>query len=262
LPFFYILNNKIMPKQKGFLKLIGALGDTMFTKTKDGYKAKEKAEFPADRFANHHNYQRTRENCSEFSRAGKAGKLFRQAFQSIIQAARSSRIAGRMLGAFMAVVKADMTSIRGERNVMDGETELMKGFEFNLSSPLGTTFHAPFTSSIDRATGQLSVTIPPFVPARAVTSPVGSTHVRLISGGGAIDFEAGTFDSNTEESASLPLNNLPTAGITLTHSLPAASTRPLFLLLGVVFYQQVNGIDYQLSDSGSNALCVVDVNGE
>ncbi|UYQ95673.1 hypothetical protein MKQ68_11220 [Chitinophaga horti] len=41
------------------------------------------------------------------------------------------------------MIKADATSVRGKRNVIDGEAELLQGFEFNINGTLQGTFFGP-----------------------------------------------------------------------------------------------------------------------
>jgi hypothetical protein len=48
------------------------------------------------------------------------------------------------------VIQADAVNERGLRNVIDGEAELLLGFEFNIRGKLGTTLYAPFVGAIDR----------------------------------------------------------------------------------------------------------------
>ena len=64
-----------MARQKGIVKLKGTIGDITFYKTQDGHLAREKGGVDASRIKNDPAFQRTRENGSEFGRAGKAGKV-------------------------------------------------------------------------------------------------------------------------------------------------------------------------------------------
>lgn len=59
------------------------------------------------------------------------------------------RMTGRLTQILMKVIQAVTTNVRGKRNVIDGETELLQGFEFNLNGQLGQSFDAPFTSAIE-----------------------------------------------------------------------------------------------------------------
>ena len=251
-----------MAKQKGIIKLEGTIGDITFVKTKNGYIAKEKTGLNGDRIATDPAFQRTRENGAEFGRAGKAGKMVRTAFRSLLQNAADSSMTARLTKEFMKVIQADTTSVRGERNVIDGEAELLQGFDFNGQGKLSTTLFAPFTATIDRAAGSLTVAIPSFVPNVMIGYPSGATHFKTRAAGASIDFEGESFEQEVSESAILPLNGTATAALNLANSLTANSTHPLFLVLGIEFYQEVNGAMYPLKNGAFNALSIVKVSGE
>ena len=250
-----------MAKQKGIIKLEGTIGDITFYKSGDGYMAKENAPVSADRIATDPAFQRTRENNAEFGRAGAAGKVLRNAIRELLINAKDSRVTGRLTAQMMQVVKADSTSTRGMRNVIDGEAELLQGFEFNINAVLDATLYAPYTGAIDRVTGILSVTIPPFIPANSIVPPDGTTHFSIVSLGTEIDFEAETFTTANQSTGLLPWHNVATAGINMENNVTANSTHPLFLLLGIQFYQQVNGISYPLKNGSFNALKLIKVAG-
>jgi hypothetical protein len=125
-----------MAKQKGIIKLKGTLGDITFYKTQDGYLAREKGGIEASRIANDPNFQRTRENGAEFGTAGKAGKMLRNSIRALLQNVSDGRMVGRLTQEMVKVLQADVTSVRGQRNVIDGEAELLEGFEFNIRSKL------------------------------------------------------------------------------------------------------------------------------
>jgi hypothetical protein len=251
-----------MAKQRGIIKLEGTIGDITFLRTQDGYLAKENNPVNGDRINNDPAFQRTRENASEFGRAGKAGKLLRSALRSALQNAKDRRVTSRLVSELMKVIQADSTSTRGQRNVIDGEAELLQGFNFNLNAVLSSMLFAPYSSTIDRAAGTLQVNIPAFVPANMITSPAGSTHFKICAAGCAVDFENGSFESDLKETAILPLDTNATAVINLNCAVSANSTHPLFLTMGIQFYQEVNGSYYSLKDGGFNGLEIVKVSGE
>jgi hypothetical protein len=250
-----------MAKQSGIIKLEGTIGDVTFYKSQDGMLARAKGGVSAERIQSDAAFERTRENNSEFGRAGSAGKLLRLAFRTFLQNAADSKMVSRLTQAMMEVVKADATSTRGQRNVLDGELELLQGFDFNIDGKLSTTLYLAYTATIDRVTGLLSVAIPAFVPANAITAPDGATHVRFISGGAAIDFENETFELVTSQSADISVSAAQADAIALANQLTANSTSPLFLILGVEFYQQVNGVNYALKGGKANALSLVKISG-
>ncbi|MFD2433745.1 hypothetical protein ACFSO9_09495 [Mesonia maritima] len=129
-----------MAEQSGIIKLKGTLGGISFYKTSDGYLAREKGGVSAQRIATDPVFQRTRENNAEFATAGKAGKLMRNSIQVLLQNAKDRRCVGRLTRALLSVIKSDTVNIRGERNVQEGNMQLINGFEFNQNGKLGSTF--------------------------------------------------------------------------------------------------------------------------
>ncbi len=250
-----------MARQRGVIKLDGTLDDITFSKTKNGFRAGMKSSLNKNRLMSDPAFARTRENMNEFGRAGKAGKVLRKALRSAVQQCKDKALASRMLKSLMVVIKADASSDRGLRNVIDGETELLKGFEFNVNARLEASFFAPFTATIDRVTGNAVADVPSFIPMTQVVPPDGATHFKIVSAAAAIDFTAETFDSSFSESAVMPLDATATAAINQVNALPAASTHPLFLALGMLFFQRVNGVDYPLKNGAFNSLSLVEVSG-
>ena len=250
-----------MARQKGIIKLDGTIGDITFYKSRDGYLAREKGGIPADRIANDPAFQRTRENGAEFGRAGKAGKLLRNSIRGLLQNASDRLMVGRLTQLMVKVIQEDATNPRGLRNVIDGEAEMLQGFDFNINGKLGTTIYAPFTATIDRVAGTLTANIPAFVPLNMIAAPSGASHFKIISTGAEIDFENETFVMDAQSTAILPWDANATAVINLANAVTAASTHPLFLALGIEFYQQVNAQMYPLKNGAYNALALVKVDG-
>ena len=250
-----------MAKQKGIIKLDGTIGGITFYKSQYGYLAREKGGVSADKIANDPNFQRTRENGEEFGRAGKAGKLLRNAIRAMLQNASDSRMVSRLTAEMVKVIQEDFTNVRGLRNVIDGEAELLEGFEFNISGTLVTTIYAPFTATIDRVAGTLTANIPAFVPINMIAAPGGSTHFKIVSTGAEIDFENETFVMDAQATGVLPWDATATAVINLVNAVTANSTHPLFLALGIEFYQEVNGQMYPLKNGAFNPLSLVKVYG-
>jgi hypothetical protein len=250
-----------MARQKGIIKLKGTIGGITFYKTQDGHLAREKGGIEASRIASDPAFQRTRENGSEFGRAGKAGKILRTSLRALLLNSADGRMVSRLTQKMIKVIQADLVSIRGMRNVIDGEAELLQGFEFNIRGKLGTSLFAPFVGAIDRVTGTISVDIAPFIPANMIAAPSGTTHFKIISAGSEVDFEAETFVEAHTETAILPWDNTLTVAISQVNAVTAASIKPLFLALGVEFFQEVNGQMYPLKNGAFNPLALVTVSG-
>lgn len=250
-----------MAKQAGIIKLEGTIGDVAFYKSQDGHLARGKGGVSADRIKNDASFQRTRENNDEFARAGEAGKTLRVAFRQFLQNGSDNRMVSRLTKLMLAVVKADATNTRGQRNVLDGELEMLQGFDFNINSKLSASIFFPYEATINRVTGALQIALPAFSPSGSIAVPVGATHLRLISAGASIDFEGGVFEVASSETADIAITPALVPAANLLNQLTANSTHPLFLILGVEFFQQVNGINYSLKNGGFNPLSIVSVLG-
>ncbi len=248
-----------MAKQKGVLPIQGTIGNLTFFKSKDGYMVKNKSSISAERIATDPAFERTRENNYEFSRAGKGAKVVRVALRNSISKTKDGRMVSRLTTQMLLVVQADVTSDRGQRNVIDGESGLLQGFEFNGNAKLSSTLFMPFAVAFDRKDGAAVISVPEFNPLSMVVAPAGSTHFQLFAGIASVDFEKETFDAGSALSGELPYNNSLTKAITLTASVPADSTHPVIIVLGIEFMQQVNGKFYSLKNGAFNACSIVKV---
>lgn len=251
-----------MAKQNAVIPITGTIGNITFYKTQDGIVARQKGGVDPNKIATDPNFQRTRENGAEFARAGKAGKVLRSAFRSVLLNTADPRMISRLTREMLKVIQADKSSSRGLRNVVDGEAELLLGFEFNVNSQLNSTLFASYAPSINRATGELNVTIPAFVPLEKITAPLGATHFRIMSAGAEVDFEKQSSNVKLSSTDQLPWNATATPDINLVNGMAANSPHPLFLVLGIEFFQQVNNSMYSLKNGTFNALSLVGVSGQ
>lgn len=248
-----------MAKQTGILPIEGSIDNLTFFKSKDGYLVRKRGGIPAAKIATDPAFQRTRENNAEFSRAGKAARLLRIAMREALIKSKDARVNSRLTAKMVKVIREDSTNPRGQRNVIDGEAVLLSGFEFNLRGKLSATLFAAYAASVDRATGEMKITVQPFSPLNLVTAPQSTTHFQLFMGAAAIDFEAETFNSAVTTSGYLAYTSAEIALTTLTVNLPVDSTHPLFLALGIEFLQEVNGEKYSLKNGAFNACALVNV---
>lgn len=247
-----------MARQSGIIKLKGTIGDITFYKSQDGYLARQKGGVDRNRIMTDPKFQRTRENASEFGRAGKASKALCTAIRPVLNKTQDSRMISRLVKAMMAVIKADAVSTRGERNVLDGELSLLQGFDFNGNAKLSATIYAPYATSIDRESGEFTVDLASFNPEAQIVAPQGTTHFRLVSAGVEVDFENETFVMAQSSSSEVGYDNTASNAIALSNDIGVLdSTKPLFLVFGIEFLQEVNGAFYSLNNGAFNALNLV-----
>lgn len=250
-----------MAKQESIITLNGTIDNISFFKTKDGYSARKKTGISKAAMESNPNFDRTRENMAEFGRAAQAAKLLREALLESIVGSRDRKMSIRLHKAMMDVLKADTTSTRGQRNVIDGEAELLQGFEFNVDGQLSTTLLASYQETVDRVTGTCTVSVPPYDPTKMVKHAAGATHYRLGLSAASVNFETKERDVQTIQSAYLPVNGALTLLLDLAVTLPPGSTHPIFMALTIEFVQEINGQKYALKSGAFNACALVKVDG-
>ncbi len=246
-----------MARQKGIIKLKGTIGDISFYKSKDGYLAREKGGVDGDRIKNDPAFARTRENGSEFGRAGKAGKLIRTAIRPLLLQTRDSKVASRLTQLLMKVIQSDADSARGYRTVEGGDLELIQGFDFNADGRLQATLYAPYGVTIDRAAGTATVDLEKFVPTDSLAYPQGATHMKLVAAIAEVDFEADEFTFNSNSTAEVEITDVSQGPYNLALNFSANSEENLMVVFGIDFYQSVNGELYAMKNGGYNCLAVV-----
>lgn len=237
-----------MAKNTGVIQLQGNLGNLNFTK--DGQVRQKPPSRPVQAV-------RTMENNSEFSTQTKATSLIGEAFRSCIANAKSRDWHNRLSKISREVMKLDVTNARGQRGIIDDETSLYQGFDFNINAPIGRVLYAQIATALDRATGDCQVVIPALTPSVSIAAPQGATHARYISCSAEVDFENGTLSTTDAASGFVALSNLPQAAVTLNVNVMANAAKPIFVGVGLEFYQEVNGNKYLLQNGQFNPFQIV-----
>jgi hypothetical protein len=201
----------------------------------------------------------TKKNNAEFGNATSVASLFYKALAYLTWSGGSKNTYPRVVKKMTEAIYLDGSSIKGERNVLDGELSVFEGFEYNSSQSVSGIFNDFLTGTIDRPTGACVVAIPAFVPTQALKIPTGATHVKFVTQAAAIDFEMKEFEVKKAETGFIPLNGTMTAGQGLTCDLSNASTHPIFLGVAIDFYQYVNGTYSPLDNSAYNVATILKV---
>jgi hypothetical protein len=249
-----------MGKQKSFIRIEGGVGGVSFFKNSDGYQAREKGGVSKKRIEKDPKFARTRENMSEFSEAARSARLLRSAIKLLVDAAKDGTASRRLTKLMGKILRTDTNGLRGERKVSEGNMALLQDFEFNEQFRVREVLGQLITANIDRATGTLSAEIASFVPKQILAAPEGTSHIKLVTGGAAVDFASGAYVSEGQESAMLPWNLAPTGVINLVSQVTPGSTHVLFVVVGVQFFQEINGIMYELGAPTSNGLAIIKMN--
>jgi hypothetical protein len=250
---------KNMARQKGIIKLKGTIGGVSFYKTQDGDLAREKGGVDGSRIKNDDAFARTRENGAEFGSSASAGKLLRDAIRPLLLNTADNRVVSRLTKVMTDIKNLDATSARGERSVgvaltQAGAQALLKGFNFNKRSVLGSVLHKPFTVQLNNG----MITINNLVPINDIVYPSGATHVSFKSAWAIIDFVAGTSSVEYSPVVNVPIDAVQSNVQCLPPGLPTGLATNLYLL-ALEFFQEVNGVQYSLKNGAYNALAIVEV---
>lgn len=248
-----------MAGQDGIFKIKGTLGGVTFYKSRDGYLVREKGGISKSRINKDPAFKRTRENGQEFGTAGKYGKYLRNAIRPLLLNTSDKRVVSRLVKELMTLIKSDTINRRGERNPVDGNFESLRGFEFNNTGLLSNTLYVPFNATIDRSTGTVEVVLPDLVPNQMITAPSGTTHFKIVSGAAEVDFTVGNSLAAYDSTAEIPWDETTLSSVTLTTNVTPDSDMPIIQVLGVEFYQEINGVFYMLNNGTFNALSLVNL---
>lgn len=121
-------------------------------------------------------------------------------------------------------------------------------------------FNVSYQVSIDAATGEVDMSYSDYKPINMIDAPQGTTHFKISFGAGAIDFENESSEFEMAETPIIAYDDVEAAADSLTANLSANSGFPIIAVLGISFYQEVNGTTYPLKNGAYNALSVVKVN--
>lgn len=243
-----------MAKQMGIFPMQGNIDNITFFKTKDGFQARKKGGVSGDRIMNDPEYKRTREHILEFTRCMKGAALIRKALLKAVNGSSDRRSINRLMPALLEITRKDPTNNRGKRVFTHSLLETVKGFEFNAASLMEKAVKLQIQSGIDRASGVCTIQIPAYEPEKEIALQADATHYRFRLVAAAIDFEASEYEMSTEVSDYLLMDTMEeTAPLTLTASLTANHTDPIFLALTVEFVQETEeGIKYPLLNGTFN----------
>ena len=248
-----------MAKQKGLLKIEGKLDDISFYKSGGKYLARMKGGVDASRIASDPNFQRTRENGSEFGRSATAGKVLRTAVRNLMTNAKDKLVTSRLTKVMTQIKNLDTTSARGLRSagigiMQDAGKALLQGFNFNIKAILTSIFFAQY--ALDSASGE--VTITGLNPINDVVAPSGATHMAMKAGWANVNFETGVFDTKISNEETFPINST-VQDLSLQFDTPPEGDGCGFHLLHIEFYQEVNGDLYSLKNGSYNSLSILEV---
>jgi hypothetical protein len=211
----------------------------------------------ADRIKTDPAYERTRENMAEFGRAGKAAKLLRTIFRDVTINAKDRVTQARLAKVTSRIITTDPVNERGARTVNNGDLQQLQNFHFNVRAGISDSLFVRCPVNFNRASGEVTLNIPAFIPRNMVQQARGTTHFRIVAAAAAINFDTEQYEYAMQGTPELPYNSDPTQAATLTLALPANSKDTVVMVLGIEYYQRVNTRSYALKSGEHNATSIV-----
>ncbi len=250
-----------MARQVSLVKFEGKIGDLSFYKDKRGYQARMKGGPTKDQINSDPRFQRTKENGQEFGRAANASKKLREQLRELLSQGSDADFSNRLTGRMNRILRADEINGRGDRQVLATNLGQLIGLECNLKAQLKDVFFLKIRPTYDSATGDGSFAIPEMIAKNVIKGLNGATHVQ-------IQLVATEYDAQNPEADDVAIarstymdigKSEVTAAENLTLQLQPQPDATVLLMMGISYFQFVNGGYYPLSNGMYNALTFVQV---
>ncbi|WP_179353762.1 hypothetical protein [Winogradskyella vidalii] len=246
-----------MAKQTGIIPLVGTLNGINFYYL-NGKPIARKAGggFTKKAIKNKASMQRVRENADEFGHCSAVNKAFRLALTPFYRGYTFSHFHSRLMGLFTRIKALDTINKRGKRVVAEGlgqaqGLQLLEQFSYTPACKVGQVL--PFEFGISNS--DYTLTISDFNIAQ-VGFADGATHMALTYG--VLDFDFNHLNYALHLAPPLVLERSYTGStLVLTPDTLPNGLGTALCVLGVRFYQEVDGALYVLNAKDSVGIAVL-----
>jgi hypothetical protein len=250
-----------MARQLSLVKFEGKIGDLSFYKDKRGYQARMKGGPSKEQINSDPRFQRTKENGQEFGRAANASKKLREQLREVLSQGSDAAFSNRLTGRMNRVLRADEINGRGDRQVLAANLGQLVGLECNLKAQLKDVFFLKIRPTYDRATGDGYIEIPAIIAKNVIKGLEGATHVQIQLV--ATEYDAQNPDADEVAIARSAYMDIGKSDLTAAQNiiltLEPQPESAVLIMMGISYFQFVNGGYYPLSNGMYNALTFVQV---
>lgn len=240
-----------MGKLKGIVQFTGSFNGLSFYELNGKIVVRKTGGFDGAKIKKNTNYERVRENSSEFAHSAKVGKYFRTAIATCLLPLRIPYVHNHVVRLFQGILKLDELHARGKRTVSTGllttaGKKALLGFEFDTTQTFSSFF--PFKLEIDFMVGALNILN---FCAKHIKTPKVAQQVQLQLHIVALDFEHLALPlQSSSEIVLVDLQNGTEADLTFTFTPTIMNSYIHIAVLEVCFLQEVNGTLVRLKGGG------------
>lgn len=141
-----------MARQTGLIKISGKIGDEVFFE-RNGEEFVRKAAKTKRQTEN------SKKSSAEFSAASSAVAVLRKALKKFSAKIRDSRFDDRLKKKVREIIETGPATLKGKRQITDGNLSLLRSFEVNKQTPVGKLVNFSPLLNIDKAE-LLTITLP------------------------------------------------------------------------------------------------------
>lgn len=248
-----------MAKQKGIIPLVGTIGGINFYYLYGKPVARKAGGgFNSTDIKTKKKMQRVRENGSEFGNCSRVNKLYRQALRPFYLNHKFPLFHSRLMTLFTGLKALDTENARGERRVFKGVAtdagkDLLRDFRYTPDCVIEQVL--PFESTMDWSTHTFQF---PKFSMEKVSFIAGATHVALQLGVLDFNFETMEYHLHLADLQMLPKDFTGT-GLSMTPTTLPTGNGIQLVVLGIRYYQEVDGVMYLLHAQNGVGIAVVAV---
>lgn len=250
-----------MARQVSLVKFKGKIGDLSFYKSNRLYQARMKSGPSKEQIDNDPRFQRTKENGQEFGRAANAGKQLREQLRELLNQGADPQFSNRLTARMSRILRADEINGRGDRQILSQQLFQLIGLECNVRAKLSEVLFLRERPTYDMATGAGTMELPEMIAKNKIKMLNGATHVQ-------VQLIATEYDALNPEATAVAIARSSYLDVgksdvspaeTLSLQLQPQPQSAVILLLGLSYFQFVNGGYYPLANGAYNALTFVQV---
>lgn len=193
----------------------------------------------------------TKASSGEFGRASSIGALFRRSMRRLWEDTGDGGMVNRLTSRVAEVIRSDRKHGLGERQLADGDTGLLKGFEFNERSRLAELLGGLPAATLEE--GKLKVSVDG-QERKWLKAPAWATGCELRLRVVTCDLASGGYEalSEAEENWTFREGDLEGFGWEIAANVPEGSL--VLAGLSLRFYQETGGIRREINPQASAAV--------